>query len=366
MATTDVRSRLSNLTYPELVGVLLGLGVLVLGLDLVRLLATGELELSRFVASLWNAVVDSLYIGLAAIGLSLTYSILRFANFAHGDFFTTGAYAGWTVAWLIGGAGVAGFGTRLLLNADGGTSNAEVGITIAATPIAVIAGLLVAAVVTILVALAIDRLVFKRLRDADGITLLIASIGVALAVRYLIALVYTQNSRVVVGSAPEIEGIPVLGSLTYHELTLVGLSVVLIVAVHLMLQYTKLGKSMRAMADNEDLALVTGIPTERVVAATWIIGGGLVGAGGYLYVLDNGQIGINIGWFLLLLIFAGVVLGGIGSIYGALAGSLIVGLTRNLSIIWLPTGLNDVAVFALLILVLIFRPQGLFGGVETT
>lgn len=119
------------------------------------------------------------------------------------------------------------------------------------------------------------------------------------------------------------------------------------------------------MADNKDLALVTGIPTERVVRATWIIGGGLAGVAGYFVVLDRGVIGFNLGWFLLLLIFAAVILGGIGSIYGAIAGGLVIGITYNIVLIWIPSDFNEAAAFALMILVLLYRPDGIFKGVTT-
>jgi branched-chain amino acid transport system permease protein len=344
--------------------VMIGVGVLVL--DLIRLVLTGELPFGRLLGLLWNGVVDSLYIGLAAIGLSMTYSILRFANFAHGDLLTTGAFSGWTVAYLLGGIGVADLGSRLLLDADGGAQAGDLGMDILASPLAIIAGLIAAALLTVAVSLVIDRLVYKRMRQADGISLLIASVGVALALRYLFGFVYTQEARGIVASAPfwEPAWLPI-GAINLHELTLVGSGLILIVGVHLLLQYTKLGKSMRAMSDNRDLALITGISTERVITATWAIGGGLAGVAGYLIVLDQSQITINLGWFLLLLVFAAVILGGIGSIYGALAGSLIIGTTINLSLIWIPADLNNVAAFTLMILVLVLKPDGLFGGVST-
>ena len=362
--TEGVRSRLSSVDAQEAFGFLL-LGLIgVLGIDLVRQLVVGQLAVSRLSTLVWSGIVDSLYIALAGIGLSMTYSILRFANFSHGDLMTTGAFGGWTVAYLIGGIGVADFGSRLLLNADGGAAAGALGMDMVHSPVAILIGLVMSAVITIGVAIAIDRLVYRRLRDADGITLLIASVGVALTLRYLIALVYTQEARGVVAATPFVN-LPLIGRTNVHEATLVVLAVLLIIGVHVLLQYTKLGKSMRAMSDNRDLALITGIPTERVILATWAIGAGLAGIAGYLIVLDRSQIAINLGWFLLLLIFAAVILGGIGSIYGALAGALVIGLTINLSLIWIPSGLSKVAAFLLMILVLIFRPDGLFEGVRT-
>ena len=153
--------------------------------------------------------------------------------------------------------------------------------------------------------------------------------------------------------------------MTSNEVTLVAVAVVLMAGLHLMLQRTKLGTAMRAMADNEDLALVTGIPTERVIRATWVIGGGFTGAAGYLLALERGTLSFNLGWVLLLLIFAAVILGGIGSIYGAMAGGLIIGIVDSVSLIWIPSSFTTAAAFGIMILMLLFKPDGLFGGVTT-
>jgi branched-chain amino acid transport system permease protein len=234
-------------------------------------------------------------------------------------------------------------------------------------PVAILGGIVLAAVLTVLVALAADRLVYRRLRKESAIALLIASVGVAFVLRYLIAFVFTTSNRSVPASAPEktIDLWIASPTLDLHETTLVISAVVLMVAVHLMLQHTKLGTSMRAMADNRDLAKITGIPTERVVLATWVIGAALAGVAGYLIVLNTGTITYTRGWTLLLPIFAGVILGGIGSIYGAILGGLIIGIVDQIAIIWVPNRLTTAAAFFLMILILIFRPQGLLGGVET-
>ena len=238
------------------------------------------------------------------------------------------------------------------------------------TPLAIFAGLVVAAVATIGLSLLIDRVVYKPMRDDEGISLLIASIGVALALRYLIYIVFGQRTRGLTDaqSVPEV-AIPVGGGgvleVGGHELTLVVIAAALMLGVHLLLQTTKLGKAMRAMADNEDLARVTGIPTERVVRFTWIIGGGLAGAGGFLIALERGAMNFQFGWILLLLIFAAVILGGIGSIYGAMFGGITMGLAQNLSLVWIPSEFSTVAAFGVMIVVLLFKPDGLFSGVTT-
>jgi branched-chain amino acid transport system permease protein len=133
-------------------------------------------------------------------------------------------------------------------------------------------------------------------------------------------------------------------------------------SVHLMLTRTTLGKAMRAMADNRDLARVTGIPAERVIRTTWIVGGALAGIAGFLIALLQGTITYQIGWTLLLLVFAGVIMGGIGSVYGAIAGGILIGLITRVSLVWIPASFTEAMGFAIMILILLLRPQGLFGG----
>ncbi|MFD1587495.1 branched-chain amino acid ABC transporter permease [Halorientalis brevis] len=333
-------------------------------IDLVRQIVAGQTLISTVAGYVWNGTVIGLIIGLAGIGLSLTYSILNFANFSHGDYLTTGAFSGWTASYLVAGFGTASLGDLLLLN----VSPRDIGINVAAEPLSVVFGLLVAIGMTVLVALGIDRFVYKPMRDADGISLLIASIGVALALRYLVVFVYGTNLRgLTAGDVPKFSLTIVDGAITIdaHELTLVVSSVLLMLGIHVLLQRTKFGKAMRAMSDNKDLARVTGIPTERVIQWTWIIGAGLAGSAGYLIALKRGSMGFNLGWVLLLLIFAAVILGGIGSIYGAMIGGVIIGIVRNVSLLWLPTDFSLAAAFLIMILILLFRPEGIFGGVKT-
>jgi branched-chain amino acid transport system permease protein len=338
-------------------------------LDLLRRLVDGTLGPSTLLTYLWTGLVIGLIYGLAGIGLSLTYSILNFANFAHGEYITVGAFSGFSTAYLVAGGGIATLGNLFLLRPAAG----QVGVSITSAPVAVVIGLLVAVVATVAVALVLDRVVYKPMRSAEGISLLIASIGVAFVVRYLLAIVYgTQRPGVTAGTQRYFIGDALgLGRFIVdaHQLIIVVAAGVLVVGVHLLLTRTKLGKSMRAMADNEDLARVTGIPTERVIRSTWVLGGGLAGAAGFLLVLSQGTIAYNIGWRLLLLIFAAVILGGIGSVYGAVVGGIIIGIVQQASAIWLSGVWSDMTLpvtFALLIVILLVRPQGIYGGVETT
>ena len=327
----------------------------------------GEYEITRFIGLLRTGVIVGLLFGLAGIGLSMTYSILNFANFSHGDLITVGGFTGWGVAYLIAGWGSAGLGTLFFVRPLSDVSTGAIGANIINTPIAIIIGLVGAIVATMAVAVVIDKLVYKPMRNRSGISLLIASIGVALALRYIIQFVYGARRRGVTASVDSYT-VGIAGgsvSISPHAITIVAVSITLMLGLHFMLQRTKLGKAMRAMADNKDLALITGIPTERVVLATWLIGAGLTGAAGYLTILFRGNIGFDFGWLLLLFIFAAVILGGIGSIYGAIAGGLVIGIVREVSLVWIPSDLNAAAAFAIMILVLVFRPEGIFKGVST-
>ncbi len=318
---------------------------------------------------LWTGLMQGLIIGLAGIGLSMTYSILNFANFAHGDYITAGAFTGWSVTYLIAGFGTADAADLLLLGADGSVFGAGLDIAINSTPLAIVGGIVVAGLAAMAVAILVDRSVFKTMREAGGISLLIASVGVAFALRYLIVFIYTPSNRGTTAASlvPKynIRVIDGMVQIDAHDLTILAASAILMIGVHVLLQQTKLGKAMRAMADNENLALVTGIPTERIIQWTWIIGGGLTGVAGYLTVLWRGTITFRLGWFLLLLIFAAVILGGIGSVYGAILGGVLIGLTISVSQIWIPTDFARAAAFAIMIIILLLRPQGIFAGRST-
>lgn len=337
----------------DLVLKLLGTELFVFGLKVFG----GSLLLADLQTFIVDGLIVGMAVGLAGIGLSMTYSILNFANFSHGDYVTSGAFFGWTAAYLVAGSESVDIGTQFLLSSN-------LGLSVFGAPIAIAAGLIVAAGGTIALSLLLDRLVYRPMRDSDGISLLITSIGVALALRYVIAFVWQTGTKGVTTSPVKITFLGFI-TLTSHEWTLLILGGVLMIGVHVLLQFTKLGTAMRAMADNKDLARVTGIPAERVIRLTWILGGGLTGIAGYLLVLERGTIGFNFGWILLLLIFSAVILGGIGSIYGAMAGGLIIGIVDNIAIIWLPSDLTRAGAFFVLIVVLLIRPEGLFGGVKT-
>ncbi|MFS8860609.1 branched-chain amino acid ABC transporter permease [Synechococcus sp. B60.2] len=275
---------------------------------------------------IYGLVLGSIY-ALGAIGVSLTFGILRFANFAHGDLMTLGAYFALTfvgLGWPIGVSWIP------------------------------------AALATALCAVGIDQLIYRRLRREAPVILLISSFGTALILRSLVQIVWGPNNQVYRS------GIQLpwqLGGLRIKPdwvVILVG-TALLVVALHLFLQRTRVGKAMRAMADNFDLAKVTGIETERIILWTWAIGAALACVAGIFLGLDT-RLHPTMGWRLLLPVFAAAILGGIGRPYGAIAGGLVIGMAEEFSTLAINPAYKTGVAFAILVLMLIFRPTGLLGG----
>lgn len=274
---------------------------------------------------------------MGAIGISMLFGILKFAHFAHGDLITMGAYFALFMVSVVG--------------------------------LPVLAALPAAMVLTAIVSVGLDRALYKPFRNSPTIVLVIASFGAALMIRSLIQLAWgVKIESYAAGSFAK----PLLFFDTFRiaerHITIVVLTIAVAVALHFFLSRTKHGKAMRAMADEPDLAQVSGISTEKVVMTTWIIGGGLAAMAGVFLGMDT-QLSTNMGWNLLLPLFAAAILGGIGNPFGAIAGGLVVGLAEELSSYpWIGTepllspGYKTGVAFGLMVALLIWRPSGLFRG----
>lgn len=285
-------------------------------------------------------------IGLGAVGLTLTYSILRFANFAHGELLSWGAYLSLSLSLAIGAVSAAS-----LAPLD------PFSVSVAL----VLAGLLAMALTAVL-ALAVDHLLFARLRrrGATAIIVVMASFGASMALRSLLEFLYTSKpayySRELQIAMPLPGGIRA----TPDQLLLIGLAFLAVIAVHLLLTRTDLGRAMRAVSENPALAGVVGIDTAKIVRAVWIIGGALACTAGTMSGLLV-QIRPYMGFDLLLPLFAAVILGGIGSVPGAMLGGLIVGLCEALAVQTIGAEWRAAVAFAVITVVLVARPTGLFG-----
>ena len=280
---------------------------------------------------IFNGLAVGSVLALAAIGLTLTYGILRLSNFAHGDFMTLGAYFTWLV----------------------NTQGLNIWLSMILGSIGTIGAMLIS-----------EFLLWKPMRDrrASSTTLIIISIGLALFLRSAILLIW--------GSSNQSYDLPVVRALefgdlriAYYRVIVIVLALLAIAAVYFLLQNSKVGKAMRAVADNIDLARVSGINVERVVLWTWIITGTLTAFAGGMYGLIT-AVRPNMGWFLILPMFASVILGGIGNPYGAIAGALTIGLAQELSVPFLGSQYKLGVALLIMVLILFIRPQGLFRGTQ--
>jgi branched-subunit amino acid ABC-type transport system permease component len=283
-----------------------------------------------------NGVVLGCIYALGAIGITLLFGILRFSHFAHGDMMTLGAYLALGLVWATG------------------------------QPVWLVLPLAMA--LTAGAAVGIDRAFYAPLRHVPTIVVVIASFGVALMIRSAIQIFYGVEIRSYArGFERPIFLFDTIRILPRH-LWIIGATAALVVALHVFLTRTRLGKAMRAMSDNPALARISGIDTKRVILATWLIGGALAGAGGIFLGLDT-QLDTNLGWNLTLPMFAAAVLGGIGNPAGAVLGALVIGIAEELATYpWiggqplLSLAYKSAVAFAILVVMLVVRPTGLLKG----
>lgn len=282
---------------------------------------------------------------LGGVGLSLTYGIMGFANFAHGDVMALGAYFSFVLAALVrklgvpsGSFGPLSFGLPILIALIGSMG------------------------LTALTAVIIDKILFKRLRKVRSIILLIAAVGVSFSLRNTIQFIWTPQPKYYFEGIQITREIPgVAARIKPDEIFIVAIAILLAILVHSFLKYTKVGKAMRATSDNPKLASTVGINTERIITWTWGIGGALAAAGGTLAGIESRFLTPSMGWNMLLPMFAAVILGGIGSPYGAMIGGLVIGLSEELSTAIIPPAYKPAIAFSIMITMLLVKPKGLFG-----
>ena len=295
-------------------------------------------------SELLQLTVDGLVTGsilaIAAVGVSLIYGVLRLVNFAHGDYLTFGAFAA--------------------LAAD---SVLHSGLVVAT---------MVAMAATLMLGVLLELVLWRpmRRRRAGLLSTFITAIGLALVLRQSMFLAAGADSR---SFAVDQFSVYQFGSvrLAQSQFVVLLVSAAAIVAVGILMARTDLGRRMRAFSDNRELSSVSGINADRIVLYTWILAGTLAGLAGVMQGLVQGAFDPNMGWTLLLPIFAAVVLGSIGSAYGALLGGMLLGVVMEVST-WsgfdggVPPNYTYVVAFVALILVLLLRPQGLLGRSRRT
>jgi branched-chain amino acid transport system permease protein len=277
-----------------------------------------------------NGLISGSIYALIAVGFSLIYSTNKFMHFAHG---VSVAVAGYILYSLFSVWGISFYFAVLLT--------------------LILSGLF---------GLFIYRVIYLPMqnRKASNVVLLIASIGILILFENLIQLIFGADVKVV-GYLEVAEGMNILGAIiTPLQIWIIITSIVLFVALYLFMKKTKLGRDMRAVADNKELASIVGINYKRVADYSFVIGGVLAGIAGILIALEQNLIP-NMGTLLIVKGFTGAVIGGITSVPASILGSFILGLAENYGIWFLPSGFKDAIAFGLLFLFLLFRPNGLFG-----
>jgi len=280
-----------------------------------------------------NGIISGTILALTGVGATLVFGIQRIANFAHGEYLTFAAY----FALILN----VGYGIDLVTSTGG------------------------AMVATALVALLIHLCLLRPLRGRGLVATSLITVGLALMLRDAIFLIGGPQTR---EFAIDQTAVYDLGLIRISPGQAVAIAITLVVApaTALLLAKTPIGKSMRAVAENRDLAAISGIDVERIATYVWLLAGALAGLSGVMFAVVQGIFDPNLGSQVLFLIFTAVVLGGIGSAYGALVAGIVLGLSMELST-WsglfggLDARFKPVLAFLVLILLLMFRPQGLFG-----
>ncbi|MFB6154070.1 MAG: branched-chain amino acid ABC transporter permease [Halodesulfurarchaeum sp.] len=277
-------------------------------------------------------LVQGSVLAVGAVGLTLSYGVTRFINFAYGEFMT---YSLYVVVFLTG---------------------AGVGVSVPLPVAAVIAVLLVG-----LLGVAVARVFFEPIADRGSLPLLITSIGVGFLLRYALQAWVGVDAKQL--PVPLMRPVEVFGvGMTPVEAVVVGISAGSMLVIHGMLQWTMIGKKMRAISGNRDLAEVAGIDTDRIVRQTWFVSAGAAGLAGVLYGVLFSPFRPSVGFEYLIVVFAATLLGGIGRPYGAMLGAYLIALTMSFGSFYLAASYTRAYAFAVLVLVLLLRPEGIRGG----
>ncbi|MDX5592416.1 branched-chain amino acid ABC transporter permease [Pseudovibrio sp. SPO723] len=274
-----------------------------------------------------GVVLGSIY-ALGAVGITLVFGILRFAHLAHGDLATFGAFA------------------ALALVAAGGVN--------------VWVALPLAMAICGVAAIGIDKYFYDYLKERPKILTVMASLGIALMLRAVVQVVWGVDTETYTRGIVRPEtywGIRIRDRELYTVIAMLGIVAVL----WFFLKNTKWGKAMRAMSDNPDLALLSGVDNRKVTMLTWMIVGMLCAAAGFFLGL-NTELKALMGWTMLLPMFAAAILGGVGRVEGAVIGGLIIGIVEETSVLFIPTEYKAALAFAILLIILLVRPTGLLKG----
>ncbi len=295
-----------------------------------------------FFQTIVNGTVTGCLYALIALGYTMVYGVLKLLNFAHGDIYMVGAYIGYFAIQWFGGPGSLAIPVPLLI----------------------LIMLLLAGTGCGLLGVAIERFAYRPLRDAPRIAPLITALGVSFLLENTVLLLfggfqknYNTSQFISLTAGIHIGGVHI----DSVEITIIVVSVLMMVGLKLLVDRTTLGKSMRAVASDREAAEMLGIDVNRTIALTFFIGSFMAGVAGVMSGLEINFISNTFGFLAGLKAFTAAVVGGIGSITGAMLGGLVIGLCEAFSLSYISTKYSDLIVFGILIIVMLVRPTGILG-----
>ncbi|MFE1857950.1 branched-chain amino acid ABC transporter permease [Streptomyces anandii] len=292
--------------------------------------------MDHFIQLVFSGLFVGSFYALVALGYSMVYGIIKLLNFAHGDLYMVGAFAGFTV--LSVGAGALGGGL-----------------------LALIAIMLVAMAATGGLGVLLERVAYRPLRGAPRLSVLITAVGASFALEYGIAVAFGPNPEVyqmgVSGGTLNVLG----ARLTYAQLAMTAIAIVLMIALDTLVRRTRTGRAMRAISQDPKACLLMGVNVDRVISRTFFLGSALAGAAGVMAGVYYGKIDFLMGFVIGLKAFTAAVIGGIGNLRGAVLGAVVLGLLESFSVAYVGSEWRDVFAFGFLILFLTVRPTGLLG-----
>ena len=297
--------------------------------------------MQEFLQNCINGLAQGSVYALVALGYTMVYGVLQFINFAHSDIFMLGAFAGLFLSGAVAALGITDPWAQFCL---------------------VTLGSMMACTV---VALLVERIAYRPLRKAPRLNVLITAIGVSLLIENLGQVLFGSDPRVF-PAILETRQLLAEGGLVLNniQVLVIGVSAVLMFGLHWFVHHTKTGTAMRAVSYDLEVASLMGVPVDRIITITFVIGSCLAGAASILYGLSYPKVEPLLGVMIGLKAFVAAVFGGIGNIVGAAVGGILIGLAEAFTVFYISSSFRDAIAFAILILVLLFRPAGLFGQVR--